>query len=90
MGGTTNRWTRAGPACFPRKLSPKNTLSDFEKMLDESGWTFEVINESETWIANDDNTFQIVRGKRTDDFRERWTDSTRIETVPLSGLSKDQ
>ena len=56
------------------KLSPKNTLADFEKMLGDSTWTSDSINETEVWIADSDNTFQISRGKRTDDFRERWTD----------------
>jgi len=57
-----------------QKLSPKNTLSDFERMLEESTWAHESINETEVWIADSDNTFQVSRGERTDDFRERWTD----------------
>ena len=57
-----------------QKLRPRNTVSDFEEMLAESTWTSEVINESEVWIADSDNTFQISRGDRTHDFRERWTD----------------
>lgn len=57
-----------------RKLSPKNTLAEFERVLEESTWTSEVINDSEVWIADSNNTFQIARGERTHDFRERWTD----------------
>jgi hypothetical protein len=57
-----------------RKLSPKNTLTDFGKMLEESTWAYEAIDDSEVWIAELDNTFQIARGERTRDFRERWTD----------------
>lgn len=57
------------------ELRPRNTLSDFEKMLAESTWMSKVINESEVWIADSDNTFQISRGERTQDFRERWTDA---------------
>jgi hypothetical protein len=57
-----------------KKLAPRNTLSDFERMLEDSTWISDTINESQVWIANADNTFQIIRGERADDFRERWTD----------------
>jgi hypothetical protein len=43
-------------------------------MLDESKWTKEIVDHSEVWIADLDNTFQITQGERTQDFRERWTD----------------
>lgn len=56
-----------------RKLKPKNTLADFERVLTESAWTNEVIDDTEVWVADSDNTFQIIRGERTRDFRERWT-----------------
>lgn len=55
------------------KLRTKNTLADFEKMLESSKWSNEVIDGSEVWIAENDNTFQISQGERTRDFQERWT-----------------
>lgn len=55
------------------KLRTKNTLADFETILEASKWTNEVIDGSEVWIAQDDNTFQISQGDRTRDFQERWT-----------------
>jgi hypothetical protein len=70
----SSREQKAELAQLSKKLSPKNTLSDFEQMLEESNWIADSIDETEVWIAELDNTFQISRGERTDDFRERWTD----------------
>lgn len=55
------------------KLRTKNTLKDFETMLETSNWSNEVVDGSEVWIAKDDNTFQILQGVRTSEFQERWT-----------------
>lgn len=55
------------------KLKAKNTLSDFEDLLESSQWSKETINNSEVWVAAADNTFQIVQGERTREFVERWT-----------------
>ena len=55
------------------ELKPKNTLHDFEKLLDKDRWRKEFINDSEIWISEIDNTFQIEVGKRSSDFSERWT-----------------
>ncbi|MGQ3170532.1 MAG: hypothetical protein ACT6RZ_08915 [Methylophilus sp.] len=55
------------------KLRSKNTLSDFEDKLISSEWSMEMINDVAVWVAKDDNTFQISRGARTQDFQERWT-----------------
>jgi hypothetical protein len=56
------------------KLRPKNTLADFERLLEESSWTKQFVGDTDIWIADADNTFQIVQGERTRDFRERWTE----------------
>ncbi len=55
------------------KLRTKNTLTDFERLLETSKWSKEIIDGSEVWIARNDNTFQISQGERTRDFQERWT-----------------
>jgi hypothetical protein len=54
-------------------LKPRNTLRDFENLLETSRWTKSVIGHTEVWMADADNTFQIEQGKRTREFRERWT-----------------
>jgi len=55
------------------QLSPKNTLQDFEGMLETSSWSKNTVDSVEVWIAASDNTFQITRGERARDFVERWT-----------------
>jgi hypothetical protein len=54
-------------------LQPRNTLRDFEELLESSKWTQTVIDHTEIWMADDDNTFQIEKGECTREFRERWT-----------------
>ena len=54
-------------------LKPRNTLRDFENLLETSKWTKPVIDRTEIWMADADNTFQIEQGERTREFRERWT-----------------
>ena len=54
-------------------LRPKNTLRDFEQILQSSTWSKATIDNTETWLADQDNTFQVVRGERSRDFKERWT-----------------
>lgn len=54
-------------------LKPRNRLSDFEDLIRTSTWTKSVIANTEIWMADADNTFQIEQGKSTRDFRERWT-----------------
>ncbi|MCM5570064.1 hypothetical protein M6I34_06055 [Burkholderiaceae bacterium FT117] len=54
-------------------LRPRNTLENFERMLESSNWTKSVIDHTEVWIADADNTYQIEIGERTREFTERWT-----------------
>ena len=54
-------------------LKPRNSLRDFENLLETSRWTQSVIDHTEVWMADADNTFQIEQGERTREFRERWT-----------------
>jgi hypothetical protein len=54
-------------------LRPRTTLRDFEDMLARSIWTKAVIDHTEVWMADEDNTFQMQRGERSRDFTERWT-----------------
>ena len=54
-------------------LKPRNTLDNFERMLDSSNWTKSVINHTEVWMADTDNTYQVETGERTREFTERWT-----------------
>jgi hypothetical protein len=58
---------------FAEGLRSKNTLRDFEQMLENSTWSKTVIDHTEVWLADTDNTFQIERGERSKDFSERWT-----------------
>ncbi len=53
-------------------LRSRNTLRDFENLLETSGWTKSVIDHTEVSIADVDNIFQIEQGERTREFRERW------------------
>lgn len=55
------------------QLRPRNTLSDFEHLLEAGKWTKRLIDERTIWVCDDDNTFQIERGQRTREFGERWT-----------------
>jgi hypothetical protein len=55
-------------------LRAKTTLPDFEAMLASSSWSKAVVNHAEVWLADSDNTFQIVRGERSREFVERWTE----------------
>ena len=55
------------------KLRSRNTLRDFENYLDECTWTKSVVGQTEVWLTDSDNTFQIEKGESTRDFRERWT-----------------
>lgn len=54
-------------------LKPRNTLENFERMLESSTWTKAVINQAEVWLADQDNTYQIESGERSREFTERWT-----------------
>lgn len=54
-------------------LKPRNTLQNFERMLESSEWTKSVIDHTEVWIADDDSTYQIEAGERSREFTERWT-----------------
>ena len=54
-------------------LRPKNTLADFERMLQSAKWTGQTINHTEVWICDGDSTLQIERGERNREFTERWT-----------------
>lgn len=55
------------------QLSPKNTLQDFQAMLEASTWAKNIVDHVEVWIADRDNTFQIVRSEQSQHFAERWT-----------------
>ncbi|MCP9917547.1 hypothetical protein [Cyanobium sp. ATX 6F1] len=54
-------------------LKPRNTLQNFERMLESSSWSKTDIDGTEVWIAVTDNTYQIKIGERTRLFAERWT-----------------
>lgn len=56
-----------------KDLRPQNTLQDFEQLLELSSWHKTTVNDSEVWVCDSNNTFQIERGERTRDFTERWT-----------------
>lgn len=55
------------------QLRSRNTLANFESILEASDWNEHYINETEIWIAEQDSTFQIERGERSGEFSERWT-----------------
>ncbi|MBE3064164.1 MAG: hypothetical protein IMZ69_04010, partial [Spirochaetes bacterium] len=54
-------------------LRPRNTLADFEHLLESSRWTKTLIDRRTIWVCDDDNTFQVEEGQQTREFRERWT-----------------
>ncbi|MCH8034479.1 MAG: hypothetical protein IH950_12095 [Bacteroidetes bacterium] len=56
-----------------KKLKSKNTLEDFEGMLEKSEWNKEYIDGQTFFIAKEDNTFQIELGEKFRQFTERWT-----------------
>jgi len=56
------------------RLKSKNTLQDFENLLESSQWHKEFIDHTELWNADDDNTFQIECGQKFRQFKEKWTD----------------
>ena len=56
-----------------KSLKSKNTLEDFEALLETSLWNKEYIDGQAFFIASDDNTFQIVLGEKFRQFTERWT-----------------
>lgn len=56
-----------------QELRPRNTLRDFEDLLETSTWTKTHIDDTEVWICDANNTFQIEQGERTRDFNEPWT-----------------
>jgi hypothetical protein len=62
-------------AQLSKQLKPKTTLQDFAELLESSTWSAETVDRSEVWIADADNTFQIVRGERLDAFTEEWTNT---------------
>jgi hypothetical protein len=64
---------RAEFSQLSEELRPRNTLRDFEQLVETANWTKTFVDHREVWICNDDNTFQIERGERTREFRERWT-----------------
>lgn len=55
------------------ELKPKNTLQNFEQLLEKSTWSKSVIGHSEVWMADIDNTYQIESGESLRDFTESWT-----------------
>lgn len=63
----------AALAKLKQDLRPKTTLRDFEDMLARSSWTKTYIDHTGLWIADEDNTFQMQRGERSQDFTECWT-----------------
>lgn len=63
----------AALAKLKQDLRPKTTLHDFEEILARSSWTKNCIDHTELWIADEDNTFQMQRGEKSQDFTERWT-----------------
>jgi hypothetical protein len=60
-------------AQFAEDLGARNTLRYFRHLLDTSEWQKEHIGNRECWIAQSNNTYQIERGERGDDFEESWT-----------------
>lgn len=64
---------RAGLQRLSEGLRPRNTLRDFDKLLETSSWTKTSIDHTEVWMCDANNTFQIEQGERTREFTERWT-----------------
>ena len=56
------------------ELSSSSSFNNFERMLRNSEWRKEFINEEECWVCERDNTFQIHKGDDRRPFRERWTE----------------
>ncbi len=64
---------KAELARLSEELKPKNTLQNFERLLETSTWSKSVIGHTEVWMADTDNTYQIESGESLRDFTERWT-----------------
>lgn len=64
---------RAELARLEAKLKPQHTLDDFERILESSSWERTNIDHKEVWVCAADNTFQIVQGEQTREFKEPWT-----------------
>lgn len=56
-----------------QELKEVNTLKYFEVLLEESKWKKESVGHNEVWIAEQNNTFQIQRGRPGSEFHESWT-----------------
>ena len=61
-------------AALGDRLKPKNTIQDFEDLLESSQWHKEFFDHKEVWIADCDNTYQIECGQKFHQFKEKWTD----------------
>ncbi len=48
-------------------------LEKFENLLENSSWRKEIINHTETWFCDDDNSYQIEKGESENKFTEKWT-----------------
>lgn len=55
------------------KLKPGNTLKDYEVLLSTSSWSKAVVEYTDVWMADDNNTIQIEQGECSGDYSERWT-----------------
>ncbi|MBK6732977.1 MAG: hypothetical protein IPG61_02585 [bacterium] len=55
------------------QLKPRNTLDDFEKLLEEGVWEEAQIDNKDVWVCRADNTFQIHFGDCSEAYAERWT-----------------
>jgi type II secretory pathway pseudopilin PulG len=68
-------------ATLKRELNERNTIHKFENLIEESNWSCSTINGIETWVCDDDQTFQIQLGEPSHGFSESWT---KMYPDPLS------
>jgi len=47
-------------------------IKTFEKYVDKSSWSNELINNKEVWVCDKDNTFQIRINRDSEPFTEKW------------------
>lgn len=55
------------------RLKPRNTLENFELLLEEGQWKEVQIDDKSVWVCQSDNTYQIHLGDCSERYAERWT-----------------
>jgi len=64
-----------------KELDERNTIHKFENLIEESSWSSSRIDGIETWVCDNDQTFQIQLGEPSHGFSESWTE---VYPDPLS------